>query len=375
MPDKGGFPHYMLKEIHEEPEALRATVEPRIAPSRDRIILPDVKISAAQFRALKRIKIVASGTSRHAGLAGKYRIEGLAELPVDVDHSSEFAYRRPLLERNELVIAITQSGETADTLAALREVKTRGALSVAICNVVQSTIAREADAALYTYAGPEISIASTKAFVAQLAVLYLLALYLAQICDKVKSDFVRHSIAALLALPEKISAVLKRETEVAGIADHFHTATDFLFLGRGVHYPVVLDGALKLKEVSYIHAEGYPTGEVKHGPQALIDETLPVVIVATRDPNDADSVLRYEKTLANLKDIRKRSGQVIAIANTGDDEIRRATEHAIFVPNAPELLLPMIEIVPLQLLAYYIAVRRGLDVDRPRNLSKAVLQE
>jgi len=375
MPDKGGFPHYMLKEIHEEPEALRATVEPRIAPSRDRIILPDVEISAAQFRALQRIKIVASGTSRHAGLAGKYMIEALAELPVDVDHSSEFAYRRPLLERNELVIAITQSGETADTLAALREVKARGALSVAICNVVQSTIAREADAALYTYAGPEISIASTKAFVAQLAVLYLLALYLAQVCDKVKNDFVRHSIAALLALPEKISAVLKREADVAGIADRFHTASDFLFLGRGVHYPVVLDGALKLKEVSYIHAEGYPTGEVKHGPQALIDETLPVVIVATRDPNDADSMLRYEKTLANLKDIRKRSGQVIAIANTGDDEIRRATEHAIFVPNAPELLLPMIEIVPLQLLAYYIAVRRGLDVDRPRNLSKAVLQE
>jgi glucosamine--fructose-6-phosphate aminotransferase (isomerizing) len=375
MPEKGGFPHFMLKEIYDQPRGLRETVMPRVSQGRDRIVLPGLGGGEDEFRPLQRVKITGSGTSRHAGLAGKYMMESLARIPVDVDHASEFAYRQPIVGINELTVAITQSGETADTLQALREAKARGSRTLAICNVIDSTIAREADGALYTYAGPEVSIASTKAFTAQLAVLYLLALYLAQVRETLQSDELRARIGDLLSIPEKLTAVLNLDYACRSLADKYFRSPDFLYLGRGVHYAVALDGALKLKEVSYIHAEAYPAGEMKHGPNALIDETLPVVMVATRDLNDEGSMLRYEKTLSNLKEVKARSGRVIAVALEGDEEVRENADDVIFVPAAPELLLPILEIVPLQLLAYHVAVRRGRDVDKPRNLAKAVLVE
>ncbi|HZQ93312.1 MAG TPA: glutamine--fructose-6-phosphate transaminase (isomerizing) [Terriglobales bacterium] len=375
MSERAGFPHHMLKEIHEQPRGVRETVVPRLTSAHERVVFPGLGIEESEFRALRRIQIVGSGTSRHAGLAGKYMIEQLARLPVEVDHASEFAYRDPIVGGNELVVAITQSGETVDTLNALREASARGGRTIGICNVIDSTIAREADGALYTYAGPEISIASTKAFTAQLAVLYLLALYLGEHCGNLSGEALRQRIAALLDVPAAIDSALQTAGQCRQLAEEYCGVRDFLYLGRGVHYPVALDGALKLKEVSYIHAEGHPAGEMKHGPNALIDEDLPVVILATRDDASAGSRTRYEKTLSNLKEVKARSGQVIAVAVEGDDEIAESADHVIFVPPAPELLLPMLEIVPLQLLAYYVAVRRGLDVDKPRNLAKAVLVE
>jgi glucosamine--fructose-6-phosphate aminotransferase (isomerizing) len=375
MPARGAFQHFMLKEIYEQSKGVRDTVFPRLAPAHDRIVLPGQGTSEAEFRRLQRVQIAASGTSRHAGLAGKYMIEALARMPVEVDHASEFAYRNPIVGQNDLTVVITQSGETADTLSALREAKGRGSHTIAICNVIDSTIAREADAALYTYAGPEVSIASTKAFTAQLAVLYLLALYLAQVRETLSPQELVAHIAELLSIPEKLEAALKLDAACHALAEKYFRARDFLYLGRGVHYAVALDGSLKLKEVSYIHAEGYPAGEMKHGPNALIDETLPVVIVATRDRNDQNSMVRYEKTLSNLREVKARSGRVIAIAVEGDEEIGESADDTIFIPAAPELLLPILEIVPLQLLAYHIAVRRGCDVDKPRNLAKAVLVE
>jgi glucosamine--fructose-6-phosphate aminotransferase (isomerizing) len=375
MPTRGNFPHYMLKEIYEQPRGLRDTVSPRISQAHDRVVLPGKGTSEADFRRLKGVKIAASGTSRHAGLAGKYMIEALARLPVEVDHASEFAYRSPIVGEDDLTVVITQSGETADTLNALREAKARGSHTVAICNVIDSTIAREADAALYTYAGPEISIASTKAFTAQLGVLYLLALYLAQARETLAPQELAGYIAELVSMPQKLDAVLRFDDACRGMAEKYFRARDFLYLGRGIHYAVALDGSLKLKEVSYIHAEGYPAGEMKHGPNALIDSTLPVVIVATRDRNDQGSMLRYEKTLSNLREVKARSGKVIAIAVEGDEALCDEADDTLLIRAAPELLLPILEIVPLQLLAYHIAVRRGCDVDKPRNLAKAVLVE
>jgi glutamine---fructose-6-phosphate transaminase (isomerizing) len=375
MPERGGFPHYMLKEIYEQARGVRDTVQPRLAPGGDRVVLPGIGLTDEDFRRIRRIKIAASGTSRHAGLAGHYMIEQLARVPVDVDHASEFAYRHPMLGSDELVVAITQSGETADTLAALREAKSRGAKTIAIANVIDSTIAREADGVLYTYAGREISIASTKAFTAQLAVLYLLAVYLAQVREAVTKLDLRRLIDDVAAIPKKIETVLNVDFACRELAERFDRSRDFLFLGRGVHYAAALDGALKLKEVSYIHAEGYPAGEMKHGPNALIDESLPVVILVCRDPNDPESVLRYEKTLSNLREVKARSGRVIALAAEDDGGVRESADFVLPIPSAPELLLPILEIVPLQLLAYHIAVRRGLDVDKPRNLAKAVLVE
>jgi glutamine---fructose-6-phosphate transaminase (isomerizing) len=318
---------------------------------------------------------VASGTSRHAGMAGQYMIQDLVDLPVEVDYASEFEYRNPLIGRSELTIVITQSGETADTTAAQREAKAKGSRTVAISNVEGSTIAREADGVLYTNAGPEISIASTKAFTAQMAVLFLFAVYLGQVRGKLTKDQVRGHIRELLDLPGKVEKVLECAPECERIADKFHEVQDFLFMGRAIHYPIAMDGALKLKEVSYVHAEGYPTGEIKHGPNALIDENLPVTIIATCDRNDAGSVLRYEKSFANIKGFKQQSGRVIAIASEGDEQLGKLADHTIFVPTASELLLPILEIVPLQLFAYYMAVRRGLDVDRPRNLVKSVTLE
>jgi glutamine---fructose-6-phosphate transaminase (isomerizing) len=375
MTDKGGFPHYMLKEIFEQPQGLLNTIQPRVSLEEGVVRLDDVRIGVKELRELKRINIVASGTSRHAGMAGQYMIQELVHLPVDVDYASEFEYRNPLIGRSELTIVITQSGETADTTAAQREAKSKGSHTIAISNVEGSTIAREADGLLYTHAGPEISIASTKAFTAQMAVLYLFALYLAQVRGTLDKQQISNHIRELLALPGKTERILLGAQQCEKLADLYHERQDFLFLGRAIHYPIAMDGALKLKEVSYIHAEGYPTGETKHGPNALIDESLPVVIIATCDRSDPGSVLRYDRTLANIQGFKQQSARVIAIATEGDEEIRKLADHVISIPETPELLSPILEIVPLQLFAYYMTVKRGLDVDRPRNLVKSVTLE
>jgi glutamine---fructose-6-phosphate transaminase (isomerizing) len=373
--DKNGFPHYMLKEIFEQPQGLRATIAPRVSLDEGIVRLEDVRISAEELRALRRINIVASGTSRHAGMAGQYMIQELVNVPVDVDYASEFEYRNPLIGPGEITIVITQSGETADTTSAQREAKAKGSRTIAISNVMDSTIAREADGVLYTHAGPEISIASTKAFTAQMAVLYLFALYLGQVRGKFSREQRRLYIRELLDLPAKVEMVLNCAADCEVLAGKYHNIEDFLFLGRAVHYPIAMDGALKLKEVSYVHAEGYPTGETKHGPNALIDENLPVVILATCDRNDPGSVLRYEKSLANIRGFKRQSARVIAIASEGDHQLPQLADHTVFVPRASELLLPILEIIPLQLFAYYMAVSKGLDVDRPRNLVKSVTRE
>ena len=375
MADKGGFPHYMIKEIFDQPQGLRDTIQPRVSLEEGIVKLDEIRISPEELQALRRINIVASGTSRHAGMAGQYMIQELTNIPVDVDYASEFEYSNPLIGQGELTIVITQSGETADTTAAQREARAKGSRTIAISNVVDSTIAREADGVIYTNAGPEISIASTKAFTAQMAVLFLFALYLGQVREKLSKEQMRRYIRELLDLPGKLDAVLQSAPECERLGEKYHKVQDFLFLGRAIHYPIAMDGALKLKEVSYIHAEGYPTGETKHGPNALIDESLPVVIIATCDRNDPGSVLRYEKNLANIKGFKEQSGRLIAIATKGDEEIRRLADQTIFIPEAPELLSPILEIVPLQLFAYYMTVRKGLDVDRPRNLVKSVTLE
>ncbi len=376
MPDKAGFPHYMLKEIVEQPKALADTIAPRVSLETGEVRLADeVRIGPDELRALRRINIVASGTSRHAGMTGQYMFQELVHLPVEVDYASEFEYRNPMIGRGEITIVITQSGETADTTAAQREAKKKGSRTIAVSNVENSTIAREADGVLYTHAGPEISIASTKAFTAQMAVLFLFAAYLSQVREELSKDELGKWIAELLALPEKAETVLQSSSTCQQLAEEFHKFEDFLFLGRAIHYPIAMDGALKLKEVSYIHAEGYPTGETKHGPNALIDEHLPVEIIATCDRNDPGSVMRYEKTIANIRGFRQQSARVIAIATEGDGEIERLANRTIFIPEAPELLSPILEIIPLQLFAYYVAVRKGLDVDRPKNLVKSVTLE
>ncbi len=375
MADKGGFPHYMLKEIFEQPQGLRATILPRVSLEAGAVRLDEVRIGREELCALRRIHIVASGTSRHAGMTGQYMIQDLANLPADVDYASEFEYRNPMIGAGELTIVITQSGETADTTASQREAKARGSRTIAISNVVNSTIAREADGVLYTNAGPEVSIASTKAFTAQMAVLFLLAAYLGQERGSLSKDQVRRHITELLDLPDKVTTVLASAPQCEKLAEKYRLAQDFLFLGRAIHYPIAMDGALKLKEVSYVHAEGYPTGETKHGPNALIDENLPIVIIATCDRNDEGSVLRYQKNVANIKSFRQQSARVIAIASEGDEELERIADYTIFVPRASELLSPILEIVPLQLFAYYMAVKKGLDVDHPRNLVKSVTRE
>jgi glutamine---fructose-6-phosphate transaminase (isomerizing) len=375
MAEKGGFKHFMLKEIYEQPRAVRDTALGRISLDSGKVFLEEMDISEEEFRDLRKLNIAACGTSWHAGLAGKYMIERLARVPVEVDYASEFRYRNPLIDKHEMSLLITQSGETADTIAAQRESKQRGAKTLAICNVIGAMIAREADGTIYTHAGPEIGVASTKAFTAQLTALFLLALHLAQVRGTITGDESIKLTQELSRLPGKLETVLSQEESIEELARTYQRVQDFLFLGRGIHFPVALEGALKLKEVSYIHAEGYAAGEMKHGPNALIDEDLPVVIVATQDKNDAGSVLRYEKTISNLKEVKARSGRVIAVATEGDEDIREAADHVIFIPQAPELLLPILEIVPLQLLAYHIAVRRGCDVDQPRNLAKSVTVE
>src|SRR6266536_476174 len=376
MPDKNTFPHYMLKEIFEQPQALRDTISSRISLQDVEVhIGNEIRISSAELRSMRRINIIASGTSRHAGMAGQYMFQELVHIFAYVDYASEFEYRNPPIGPEELTISITQSGETADTMAAQRLARQKGSRTISISNVLNSTVATEADGVLYTHAGPEISIASTKAFTAQMAVLFLLAAYMAQVRESISRDVLRTWLEELSAVPEKAEALLQSTDVCRQRADRFHRLEDFLFLGRAIHYPIAMDGALKLKEVSYVHAEGYPAGETKHGPNALIDESLPVVIIATCDRNDPGSVLRYEKNLANIRGFKEQSGRVIAIATQGDEAIRRLADQTIFTPEAPELLSPILEIVPLQLFAYYMTVQKGLDVDRPRNLVKSVMLE
>src|ERR1700677_1709071 len=374
--EKAGYKHFMLKEINEQPRAIRDTTLGRVSLDTGHVFLNDLQISEQDFRQASQITIAACGTSWHAGLAGKFMIERLARLPVEVDYASEYRYRDPIADPHAIGLLITQSGETADTIAAQRELIAKGSQTLAICNVVGAAVTREAQGTITTNAGPEIGVASTKAFTAQLTALFVLALHLAQVRGTITDAESLRLVDELSKLPGKVEDVLRSvDDQCYQLAKIFHTANDFLFLGRGIHYPIALEGALKLKEISYIHAEGYPAGEMKHGPNALIDETLPVVCIATKDPADPSSVLKYEKTLSNIQEVTARSGRVIAIATEGDHEIAQLVEHVIHIPAAPELLLPILEVVPLQLLAYHIAVRRGCDVDQPRNLAKSVTVE
>jgi glucosamine--fructose-6-phosphate aminotransferase (isomerizing) len=369
--EKGGHKHFMLKEIYEQPSAARDTILGRVSLDSGRIFLEDLHITDAMFRALQKVTVIACGTSWHAGLVGKYLIEALAQVPVEVDYGSEYRYRNPIVAENELAIVITQSGETADTLAALREARRKGASSIAICNVVGSMATREANGTVYTHAGPEIGVASTKAFTSQLVALQLLALYLAQARGTLSETAIRRHIEELLQVPQVIEQAIKASAATAKVAERFHNRTDFLFLGRGINYPIALEGALKLKEISYIHAEGYPAGEMKHGPIALIDEQMPVVAIA---PDDHV----FEKMIGNVQEAKARGGSVIAITTEGDKRMAAVlgpNDVNLVMPATTALLTPIVMTIPLQLLAYHIAVRRGCDVDQPRNLAKSVTVE
>jgi glucosamine--fructose-6-phosphate aminotransferase (isomerizing) len=373
--EKGGYQHFMLKEIYEQPRAVRDTTLGRVGQETGRIFLDEMDIAPAEFARFRQVRIIACGTSWHAALAGKFMIERLARLPVEVDYGSEFRYRDPIVSDDTLTVVISQSGETADTLAAQREAKQKGSRTLAICNVVGSMITREAAGTIYTHAGPEIGVASTKAFTCQLTALFILAMNLGQSNGYLDESSSRCLVQELLRLPLKLETVLSNDAVYEALAKRLHHAKDALFLGRGIHYPIALEGALKLKEISYIHAEGYPAGEMKHGPNALIDENLPVVVLSTRDPASAESKTLYEKTLSNIQEVKAREGIVVAIVTQGDDEARKTADHVIEIPPTSELLAPILEIVPLQLLAYHIAVRRGCDVDQPRNLAKSVTVE
>ena len=375
MAEKGGFKHFMQKEIFEQPRAVRDTLLGRISQETGKVFLDKMDITEDEFRKFRDVKIVACGTSWHAGLAGKFMIERLAHLPVEVDYGSEFRYRDPILDKHSLIIAISQSGETADTLAAEREARQKGAKVLSICNVVGSMLTRESSGTIYTHAGPEIGVASTKAFTGQLTALLLTAIHLGQVRGKLGDAASKSLMQELTRLPSKIETILQNDAAIEELARQFFRYTDFLYLGRGIHYPIALEGALKLKEISYIHAEGYPAGEMKHGPNALIDENLPVVIIATRDESDPASMTLYEKSISNLQEVKARDGIVIAVVTEGDHLARGTADHVIEIPAAPELIAPILEIVPLQLLAYHISVRRGCDVDQPRNLAKSVTVE
>ena len=372
---KGGYKHFMLKEIFEQPDAVRDTTLGRVSLETGQVILDDWPFTAEDFRRYREVKIVAMGTSYYAGLVGKFLIERLARIPTEVDYGSEFRYRNPIVGADTLTIVISQSGETADTLGAQRESKQKGSKTLAICNVVGSMATREAAGTLYTHAGPEIGVASTKAFTSQITALLLLALHLGQVRGKVSDGDSLKLVQELARLPGTMRKLLERQAELEELARQFFKSQHFLYLGRGIHYPIALEGALKLKEISYIHAEGYPAGEMKHGPIALIDEEMPVVVIATREHGNESSELGYEKVLSNIQEVKARSGIVIGVVTDGDNDVRDAADHVIEVPPAPELLGPILEVIPLQLLAYHIAVRRGCDVDQPRNLAKSVTVE
>jgi glucosamine--fructose-6-phosphate aminotransferase (isomerizing) len=373
--EKGGFKHFMLKEIYEQPRAVRDTVNGRVSLDSGKVYLDPMNISEEEFRSLVSVKIVACGTSLHAGLAGKYMIEQLARVPVEVDYASEFRYRDPVVDESSLVVVISQSGETADTVAAMREARSRGCKAIAICNVQGSMIQREADGTILTHAGPEIGVASTKAFTAQMVALYLFAMYLGQVRGRLDEDASRALAQSLAELPLKIEHLLGESEHLEDLSKQLFRSQDVLYLGRGINFPIALEGALKLKEISYIHAEGYPAGEMKHGPNALIDENLPVVVINTKENGNPASELRYEKTHSNIVEVKARDGQVVAVLTEGDNVSARFVDHVVEIPPTSDLLSPILSVVPLQLLAYHIAVRRGCDVDQPRNLAKSVTVE
>jgi len=375
LAEKGGFKHFTIKEIYEQPRAVRDTALGRFSLETGQVFLDEMEIREEEFRAFRDIKIVAAGTSRHAGLAGKIMIERVARIPVEVDHASEFRYRDPLVDSQTLTVLITQSGETADTIAAQREAQAKGSKTLAICNVLGSMVSREAHGTIYTHAGPEIGVGSTKTFTAQLTALYLFALYLAQVRGVLSCEDSKSWLKALAGLPKQLESVLQRDDEIAELAQRFYRSSDFLFLGRGVHFPVALEGALKMKKVSYVHAEAYPAGEMKHGPIALISDGLPVVVIATCNWDSPASRQRYERTLSNIKEAKARGATVIALVTEGDREVRAMADHLVVLPHTSGTLSTILEAVPLQLLAYHIGVLRGCEVDQPRNLAKSVTVE
>ncbi|MDD2999369.1 MAG: glutamine--fructose-6-phosphate transaminase (isomerizing), partial [Candidatus Riflebacteria bacterium] len=366
--EKGGFSHFMLKEIFEQPQVIRNTIGGRTSEEDGKIYLEELKLTGPDIYRAQRIVMVACGTAYYAACVGKYLIESLVKIPVECDLASEFRYRSPLVDANTLVIAISQSGETADTLAAVKEARRRGAKVLGIVNAKESSLTREVDGLVYIHAGPEIGVASTKAYIAMLTALTLLALMLGKIRSVLEPAYVQEKIRELKILPQQIERVLDKKDEIREMASHYLDSKSFLYLGRGLNYPTALEGALKLKEISYIHAEAYAAGELKHGPIALIDHDMPVMAIVT------ESEL-YDKTISNLKEVQARSGRLIAIATEGDQEIRTLTEHVIDVPKVSDIFSPIINVVPLQLFAYYVADLRGLDVDQPRNLAKSVTVE
>jgi len=368
MAEKGGYKHFMLKEIFEQPRAIADTLRGRIEPERGEINLREFNIDKKVLEDTERVLIVACGTSYHAGLAGRYMIEELARIPVEVEIGSEFRYRKAILNKNTLVVAITQSGETADTIAAIREARSKGLKVLTICNVLGSTASRESDGVFYTHAGPEIGVASTKAFTTQLVSLYMFSILMGEIKNTLSSSKRSALIKELITIPEKVETVLKRSSSIETIAKAHTNRRGFLYLGRGINYPVALEGALKLKEISYIHAEGYPAGEMKHGPIALIDEELPVVVVAPRDE-------LYEKVLSNIQEVKSRGGIIISVLTEGDSVARSLSDYVIEIPDTNKYLSTVLSSVPLQLLAYYVGVIKGYDVDQPRNLAKSVTVE
>jgi glucosamine--fructose-6-phosphate aminotransferase (isomerizing) len=366
--EKGGFKHFMLKEIHEQPRAIADTIRGRVSLEEGKVLLGDSVLSAKALKEIRRVCLIACGTSYHAALVGKFMIEELARIPTEVDLGSEFRYRDAIVGPQDVLVAISQSGETADTLAAFREGKKKGARTLAICNVVDSSLARESDGIFYTHAGPEIGVASTKAFTTQLVGLFLLALNLARTRETIGQKEAKGLLEDLLRIPHQVQEVLDLNPQIEALSRKYLNARDFLYLGRGVNYPIALEGALKLKEISYIHAEGYPAGEMKHGPIALIDEEMPVVVLATRSKT-------YEKILSNIEEVRAREGKVIGLANPSSKEIAAKAKDVLFIPETHPLLAPILLTIPLQLLAYNIAVLKGTDVDQPRNLAKSVTVE
>lgn len=368
MAEKGGYKHFMLKEIFEQPRAATDTIRGRLSEEKGDAVLENVYFDPTFLKKIRKINLIACGTSYHAALVGKFLIEGFCRIPVEADIGSEFRYRNPIIGENDLLVAISQSGETADTLAALKEAKRKGAMTLAICNVVESNLAREADHVLYTHAGPEIGVASTKTFATQLVVLFLLALRIGRESGALSSEEGKTLIKELVRVPHLMEEMLKTSNRVAKIARKYLHARDFLYLGRGINYPIALEGALKLKEISYVHAEGYPAGEMKHGPIALIDREMPVVVLATK--NEV-----YEKVVSNIEEVKAREGKVIALASSSDREIDKKVDDVIFIPETLPSLSPILLTIPLQLLAYYMADFKGTDVDQPRNLAKSVTVE
>ena len=366
--EKGGYEHFMLKEIYEQPQSILDSMRGRINITKSLVGLGGIKNYEEKLINANRLIFVACGTSWHAGLVGEYLFEEIARIPVEVEYASEFRYRNPIINENDVVIAISQSGETADTLAAIKLAKERKATIIGICNVVGSSISRETDCGSYTHAGPEIGVASTKAFTAQVTILTLMAMMIGKRKGTISAEKFNRLVVEMNTIPEKLKTVLKQDKEIEKIAKIYHESTNALYLGRGINFPLALEGALKLKEISYIHAEGYPAAEMKHGPIALIDEEMPVFVIATKDSS-------YEKIVSNIQEVKARKGKIIAIVSKGDTEVKKIADHYIEIPKCDELLVPLLATVPLQLLSYHIAVMRGCNVDQPRNLAKSVTVE